>query len=489
MVTRSFRYRAAFFRHLGNLKILHLHGNNLETLPSDAFEGLERLERLYLHGNEIDRVPSDVFAGLSNVVHLHLHNNQLSALPNDIFKGMISLTDIFIHRNQLTDISQLDLADQANLRQFDVEGNKLTALPIGFMTSTPCSLRYIDVGDNEFKGIPEMTVDGVEYKLLDVLPKRDLNGCGPEDGMTRIYLDGIPLQTEDLHVIRDNFTTLERFTIHETGSSDEDILDLVANGNFPALTGFGVAENDLSGWNTDDPAMIASAFERHEKLVAVNLSDTGINGETTLNILENLPAEIEAVSFSDNDLTGWNAAENQDRLADAFSSWPGESWYALYLANTMLGSQVVATILTNAPRTSGEYNHVTVDLSGNQITEVGADWFEEWEVMNHLDLSDNQISKIDPQLFAPLAEYLWELNLDGNPLDPIPSRESFEKLLPRLAELVLPEPPATPTPEPQRLPRTGGGAPTTPAIALMMLLGVATVAAGATLRRGTHQRD
>ena len=138
---------------------------------------------------------------------------------------------------------------------------------------------------------------------------------------------------------------------------------------------------------------------------------------------------------------------------------------------------------------SGENNHVSLDLSGNQIDGIEAEWFEDREVLTHLVLSDNQLMTIDPAVFAPLAGHLETLHLDSNPLDPIPTCEDLDAILPNPEELEL----RMPMPEPvemdelRELPNTGGTAPSNSAVILMLILRIAVISAATAMAMVTKR--
>ncbi len=80
-------------------------------------------------------------------------------------------------------------------------------------------------------------------------------------------------------------------------------------------------------------------------------------------------------------------------------------------------------------------------------------------------------------MFAPLADSLKSLYLDGNPLDPIPTRVEFEAVLPNMEELELPVMEAVETVVPRVLTAAGGSAPTCNAVLVSLILGIGTIAA------------
>ncbi len=476
------------FRHLENITHLHLHGNALETLPSGTFRGLDQLRELFLHDNNINRLPADIFQGIDSLEILHLDRNQLTEVPDNLVKGLTGLKDLTFFHNHLSDVSGLDLSDLTNLRWVDFDGNMLTALPEDLFVAPPCSLRIVGIAGNEFDGVPSATIDGIDYEILDVLPQPSTPGCKPEDGITDLWVDSISLTSDDVAKIRDDFTELEWISMPDTGATSESVIDFLANRSSATLDGIDLSSNDLSDWNDVDRDAMVDAIKKNENLVTLRLSDTGINGDTAIAILENAVRGLRRVDFSENDLSSWNDPDVQDQLGAAFSRLPKSEWWFIELDNTSIDPTAAGSILTNVARTSGESDFVSIEFSDNRITEIDVSWFEEWEVLSDLHLSNNQLSTFDPAVLAKFADSLRYLYIDGNPLEPIPPIEEFEEVLPNLIELELPV--AEPVDElmPSELPSTGGRSPDSDVMLLLLIIGASAVVAGVSMVTMVRQR-
>ena len=466
------------FRHLTSLTHLHLHDNALETFPSGTFDGLGRLRELYLHDNNFARLPADIFQGVDSLEIIHLDQNKLTEVPNELVQGLTELRELTFYANELTDVSDLDLSDSGKLEWIDFDGNQGVALPEDLFTAPPCSLKTFGFAGSESGGVPTSTIDGVTLNILDALPQPSKNGCGSEDGITDLWIDGAALTGIELATIRKDFTKLEVLSMTETELPNAALTHLLEYLASPNLDRLNLSSNDLSYWNDDSRDTIAEAISRHENLATLELEDTGIDGETALAILENIGPKVGRISFADNNLSGWNDPEVQSRLGEAFSKLPEADWWFIDLDEASLDSTAAATILTNAARISGERDYVRVRMTDNEITEIDAAWFDAWEVLSDLHLSNNQITKFDPAVLSQFADTLRFLYLDGNPLDPVPPVDAFEAALPNLEELELPEPIIPETPEvsePQRLPITGGNAPSINGAAFLLMLGLTMI--------------
>lgn len=110
------------FRELETLTTLDLSGNRLAALEDDLFTPLSRLQtlklgdnrftqlpaaargigslvRLDLEGNDIASLPTEAFARLNSLTHLNLRGNRIASLPPDLFKGVNALTQLDLEEN------------------------------------------------------------------------------------------------------------------------------------------------------------------------------------------------------------------------------------------------------------------------------------------------------------------------------------------------------------------------------------------------------
>ena len=63
-----------------NLKILNLHGNQLTSIKSGAFQELRNLTHLTIFDNKLTSIEPDAFQGLENLKSLHFDNNQFDQI-------------------------------------------------------------------------------------------------------------------------------------------------------------------------------------------------------------------------------------------------------------------------------------------------------------------------------------------------------------------------------------------------------------------------
>ncbi|CAL1267428.1 unnamed protein product [Larinioides sclopetarius] len=72
-------YKRNYFSRPSNIIILNLEGNQIETLPADAFVDMPRLQSLHLSNNKLSTIPDGVFSQINHrLSNLILDNNPLN---------------------------------------------------------------------------------------------------------------------------------------------------------------------------------------------------------------------------------------------------------------------------------------------------------------------------------------------------------------------------------------------------------------------------
>lgn len=62
---------------LFHVQILNLGNNNLDTIETGAFNGLDNLQYIVLNGNALTRLDADMLTGLGKIRYLVLDNNNV----------------------------------------------------------------------------------------------------------------------------------------------------------------------------------------------------------------------------------------------------------------------------------------------------------------------------------------------------------------------------------------------------------------------------
>ena len=126
-----------------------LSGNELTTLPSDAFQGLGRVTILRLDDNAITSLPSDAFDDVKDTVTtVSLRDNELTTLPSGTLSGWSGLRTVVLEGNAITSLPA-NTFDGSGVTSLNLNDNFLKSDGLGFLTHTGfTSLTNLELDDN-----------------------------------------------------------------------------------------------------------------------------------------------------------------------------------------------------------------------------------------------------------------------------------------------------------------------------------------------------
>ncbi len=116
------------FSQLSHCTTINLRRNEIERIEPGAFNGLISLEVLGLHDNKLSVIEPGTFNGLISLEGLGLENNKLSVIEPGTFNGLISLEELWLSYNKLSEIEPGAFSQLPALDWLLLDGNKLIAL-------------------------------------------------------------------------------------------------------------------------------------------------------------------------------------------------------------------------------------------------------------------------------------------------------------------------------------------------------------------------
>ncbi|KAM8916544.1 extracellular matrix protein 2 isoform 2-T3 [Spinachia spinachia] len=155
---------------LPELKTLSLEGNNISSIPAEAFNGIPNLEWINLKKNQLTSNGIDVkaFKTLKMLTRLYLDGNLLEATPIDLPP---TLQELKISENRLRRIHENSFRGLSSLVILELEGNLLSEGNVDPLAFAPLlQLSYLRLGRNYFRTIPQ----GLPASLLEIYLENNL---------------------------------------------------------------------------------------------------------------------------------------------------------------------------------------------------------------------------------------------------------------------------------------------------------------------------
>ena len=361
------------FSHLPQLRLLQLARNEISELESNALEHLPQLKKIILTGNRLQSVPTSLTRLSNNTMSveiLDLSHNKLTSISSQDLFYWTKLTDISLANNRLTDIDSEAFRRQSSLQTLNLSGNKLKSLVDNLLSTQP-KLRALDLSRNQLDSIAPMALHNSSqlqllnfgYNRLRWLPEQLFSG------FTRLHLN------------------LEH---NRLNSLPAEIFD---RNRVHALVSIHL------GHNFFEQVPVAALQKQFFNLEYVNLANNRIQFiDKDTNIL----ATIKKLDLSFNPLT-------EESIINVLSQ--PKKVKELNMAST--GISLVPVLETPFLR--------RLNLSGNNLQDLGVDVFQRPALLESLDLSNNQFAQIGSGLAAVWSRlaYLKELSLSANPLTQI----------------------------------------------------------------------
>ncbi|XP_032221201.2 leucine-rich repeat-containing protein 40 isoform X1 [Nematostella vectensis] len=386
---------------LKHLRTLNLSNNALETLPPE-FDHLQALDDLNISSNKICNFPE--LKNMKSLRRLDCRQNHLTSVPS--VGQCPSLKELYLAYNKIAELDSKVFAGYSGLTVLDLHDNLLTSIPEDIIILR--DLERLDLTNNDISGLP--------YKI------------GNMSNLKSLVLNGNPLRElrRDI-VMRGTQAIMKHLKSRipdDDGATDQPDasvapLPSVSMGSSGAV----VDMHTLGHTKTLNYSGKKSASIPVEVLEAAVTSEVK-TVDFSKNMLTDLPERITALSSSVSDLNlGFNKITS---LPSGICSFTQLEF--LDLRNNQLSSlpdgfaslRSLREIIISYNRFSCLppvlYSMIslrTLLACDNQIAVIDVDGLLRMSVLETLDLQNNNISQVPPELGN--VRGLKALQLGGNP--------------------------------------------------------------------------
>lgn len=417
-----------------NLEILDLHGNNLQSLPTD-FAELHRLRILNIAENSFESLPFDILSQLP-LTQLNARKNKLTGiLIDDEIEALSTLQNIDVSSNQLTYIvRQNSTVAMPALTQLCVSMNRIHDLPD--MTSW-AELITLAADENCISAFPDGLASLEKLKSID-FSSNDIRTVPAEVGrmgnLGMLRLSGNPLRDK-------KFVT----------ASIDEVKDILLARLSPPLSAMGNYENGdgliAEALTSNEASPLGAAFESESAPSRQGRDEEDTDDfATPPTSVPVSPARKRSAS-----MVAWEVKPGGvlDRSSTQSSSLHPVACSKLAISHAIREVHLHHNLFSALPESLSFFAETltTLTLAHNQLvggTYLGNSEELDFPTLRDLNLSTNHITSLAPLINRFCAPNLEKLDVSVNRIACLPSRDDQDtegKVLrdafPRLSVLLL----------------------------------------------------
>ena len=408
-----------------NLKILHLQGNDITLMENNSFMGFHNMESLNLNGNkltefDLSKLTDDL--GMVSLKFLHLHGNQLISMPPVAMlpKG-IEMIDV--GGNQISFIPDGYFNNFPNLTSVNLHGMSLTRVPafeaemrhLTKLTLSSNEISYISLSQEFLMHLPFLNTWEFKDNRLTNLTQ-DFN-CTSNESINSIqHLD---LRDNDITFIAENyFCHMSQLKVLRL--SGNRLTEFIISSDMLELEELDLSNNYLSVFEISStlPQLEEIDLSNNELSVFPKLGSTIVNVKNLYlsnNRLQNLA--LDSVFGQENHMKNttslvwlnFNGNVGLNISDDVWVSMP--KLEILHMDNSDIRSLPNLTVLSNLKHLS---------LKGNFLNDpYDLDSLKYNTKLEELYLNENDIRTSDNMLKVAesLASSSLDVHLHGNNLE------------------------------------------------------------------------
>ena len=431
------------FGYLCNIEELELSQNKISQLP-ESFGNLKQLKKLNLSKNEIECLPVG-FDNLTSLVDLDISSNKLTSLPSGfgkltsleivecrynqinkftMFTETAMIKQLFLGYNRIKDIDD-DVFDKLPyLVSLDLRDNSLSSLPESLLKLQ--LLERLDLTNNSLSGLPYI-IGNMQLKSisLDGNPirgiRRDILARGTQAILaylkTRIPEPEKVEQKQEDKVKKESKTKEINNSLgdnKENQSPVEENKPKVKETSQKVVDAYLIATTKVLSHSSDASEIPADVWLPGAKITIINInknrltefpSEIGNYAET----LSELNVSKNKISLAPRLLGSLRKLTFLDMSGNLLTALPDELNQLSHLLQISLSFNrfvVIPKVLFTLPKLQ------TILIANNQLSEIDVDGLLQLKTLHTLDLSNNNIARIPPQLGN--VSWLKSLTLDGN---------------------------------------------------------------------------
>nr|XP_020477103.1 toll-like receptor 13 [Monopterus albus]XP_020477104.1 toll-like receptor 13 [Monopterus albus] len=340
------------FTNMSKLRRLVLYYNQITHIEDGSFIHLGALTRLIMSSNHLTNLTVNIFQGLSNLTILDLSNNKIMFIHNSAFHFLSSLQTVMLDKNQLQQVSDIQpILQLPQLQELSISCNSFPSFETkDLLVNVPSALKVLRVSGYNMENISITTPIFPHLETIDIdCVQRDLRWYIPDKtllkNITRLLISVEPIPFKVIRNVLQKLDSVIHLKVYSIMSKSKGLLDTVCK--MPNLRSLDLSNNNVVSFSVK-PGTCTQLTELD--LTSDHITKLSIQ---SMKRLRSLVAENNLLTKVPDDIRTLSSLE-------------------------------------------------ILDLSGNQISELGCEDFINTTCLTELCLATNYISKLDSCVFQNL---------------------------------------------------------------------------------------
>ena len=414
------------------LQILDLSGNQFTQVPNQSFEPIKRLFKLNLQGNQLQRLTRHDFQQWSkSLLSIQLNKNQIERIERDTFKFCSNLRELRLASNRLhnvnselfvplgrklsiLELSDLD-AESSGLQSNAGEQTANLSSSIKDGVSKLKNIEFLELNHNSLNEITGQTLSSLSNLVHLDLEGNNLAVLGRDlfNASKHTKLRNLILTDNRLHSIEPfTFAHLRQVINIALIGNQLQIVESNAFVDLPQLQTILLSRNRLRAIRTsafNSLRNLRNLFMQYNQLDELSLD---MFNNTDLLVRNKMMLNDEQPRALNPNIYGKFNLQNGQQLPSQFGNQISTGLHLNASHNRI--RQLVG--LSNSKPKSRQENSSSPNSITNEIESE-----DEYQLnLSVLDLSYNQLSKLNSQFFQIIGKNLIKLVLNHNQLDAFP---------------------------------------------------------------------
>lgn len=402
-----------FVRPLTSLGWLALDNNNIRLISKSALNTFEKLQYLNLESNRLTDIPVGLFNGSvhGNLRDIRLSYNHINKLESFTFYYLVNLQSIIMAGNNIRAIHSSSFNSLPKLMKVILSQNRISFISPGAFVHTP-QLTRLDLQMNELRELSLNIFDkqGPNLTFSFNISRNEISALTQEDWRQTIKVSVLDASHNKLIEVPVQFLNTMSGTLTKLNLGYNTIYQIhpLSFANLTKLETLNLQHNGIL-------SIKRKAFYGLDSLQILDLSHNHLKS-LQVSQFSNCPS-LRIISLSSNHLR----------------SLPREVFQNTRLEGLDLSNNGFVVFPNQALGDVG-FTLRHLDLSYNQIDRIDSTMFHETQFLSHLNLCRNKLNILSDNVFTSLGNLL-NLKLCRNALT-----ANFKELLhyiPRLRHLDL----------------------------------------------------